>query len=234
MAEHELRTLMNCLFTMPTHKIGDILWAAAVARHWSNENGGAVVDFMIAQSSSPIIALLQAQHYVGRVFSAPSVPLGYDVVKDASYPTFPDLPLPLYIAKNTGITMPEKCEPWMFPREHFTEPNRPYLAYNFNSLQPDRKRDFIEALRKKLPDVPFVRMSDYDWHVSGTIARDASWFVGCRCSNFVLAHAVGCPRMIVFEPEEGRRNPVFASPWAPETLVDTPEAAEAIIRNNHA
>lgn len=216
---------MKLLFCM-SGKIGDILWGCVAARKWA-ESLNSKTDFMIGPASAPVAELLEQQSYVGAAFVESVPPLGYDLIKDASYRGFPDIALPLYTARNTGIELDAKAERWITPVSDFVAPSRPYATYAFNSLQPERKRDFIEALRKRLPSVPFVCMSDYPWHVSAAIASRASWFIGCRCSNFVLAHAVGCRRIIIFEPEEGRRNPVFSSPWAPEHAVETPEQAEA-------
>lgn len=218
-------------------KFGDTLWALAVAQEWARQRKGpvhmSIADVEVRESLRPLI---EGQPYIGTLqICWPLYPLPRGTeVRVGNYQGFPDEPLPFYIARMAGLEFgeqPARGHSWVNCRFKFPMCEQPYVAYGFNPENGPAKDLFMERVTRLLPDnMPLLDVTELCWVDAAKTIAGAHAFLGCRSANYVLAHAVGQPRVVVFEPEAARRSDVFGCPWAPDTLVSEPQQAVDAIR----
>lgn len=231
---------MSNYLTTFSGKAGDILWSLATVKKIAEKVAEKSVDFACMPQYESLLPLIQFQSYVDKAFvipewlcsgspwgdqpwQSPETP-GYSYKWDLTYRRHPSpTPLVKSIADHWGYELDR--QPFIeVPKDDWIEATEPFVAYAFNPSYADVKSLFISVLRKSLPEIPFINVVDYPWLKAALWIRNAVCFVGCRSSNYVIAHGVG-QRVICFEPEPWRTEVTYSCPWGIEVLCQSPDPA---------
>jgi hypothetical protein len=90
------------------------------------------------------------------------------------------------------------------------------IAWGFNDYESDKKHGFIARLFALLGEsFGFISAIGLPWQEAAVVIKHSLCFVGCRSSNYALAHGVG-QKVIVFEPHSARTGWTFAWPYGTE------------------
>lgn len=228
------------LCTFSGHR-GDILWSLPTARkiaEWVNQT----VDFGIMPEFKDMVPLIQAQSYIDVAFAidgwdCTGAPHGCQPWKPPQYieaqygaswhltyrahPGINDVALPLidYVAHQQGIKFHGSPLPFLqAPVVHNLQ--KPYVAFGFNEQYRREKTAFLELLMHMCPGIDFIDTTRQPWLDAVDLIKHALIFVGCRSSNYVLAHGVG-QQVITFEPHPSRNahghlGAIFGCPYGVE------------------
>ena len=240
---------MKTLKTLVTFsgRFGDAIWSLPAVREIAKREGS--VDFAMMSQYASLVPLLEAQSYIAKAFAINEWKLEgesagcqpwkspdfvgreqYVKVIDMTYRQHPHIRhLAEWIARDAKVRLREPLLPflqadgveWVLPT--------PVIAYGFNSLYHESKMEFLLSLREKLNDFTFVDTTKLPWLSAAALIKSALCFVGCRSSNYALAHGVG-QNVIVFEPHPARTGWTFAWPYGTEFDATTvsPEDSAAL------
>ena len=224
------------------------MWALPTVRELAKAHNGSI-DFAIMPGFRSILPLLNSQSYVNKAFvieewRETGRPYGvqpwqspdfegrskYDKVIDLTYRQHPHgRHLAQWIARDAGVRLPNPVTlflqvdgvEWVLPT--------PVIAYGFNPLYHESKMEFLLSLQEKLNDFTFVDTTNLPWLSAAAFIKSALCFVGCRSSNYALAHGVG-QKVVVFEPHPARVGWTFAWRFGTEFDATTVELAAERIR----
>lgn len=202
---------------------GDIIWSLATAKYISERIVGKKIDFAMAAPYASLIPLIEKQSYIDRSFSISDwdysregwinvydnrwkppeyVESGYKKAWHLMYRKrrcFDEESIPAidYIARQQGIKL---VKPIPFINIDYKKiKKQTSITWAFGLENAGRKTCFIECLKNRFPKVPFIRTDVLSWELAVSAIQNSICFVGCRSSNFVLAHAVG-KEILCFEP----------------------------------
>jgi len=212
-------------------KHGDILWSLQAARAMALT--GAEVDFAVMPAFVAVLPLIAIQPYVHKAFAIngwhlhhdgcgaqprlpPSVPAGYDEVHHLTYDSFPTEPLILWSLKRLGLPMPEPAVPFLFAP---AEADPSLVAYAFNASHRGAKENMLKLLQAVIPEARFENVETIPFDQAARRIKSSRFFFGCRSANYVLAMGLG-KRCLIFEPDAGRRSPIFGCPVGDEHMPD--------------
>ena len=217
------------ILTTFSGKFGDILWSLPTVREISRD-WGYQVDMGIMPAYESLLPLLKIQSYIKNAFVIPdwicigsphgdqpwcppeTCEKGYDKAYHLTYQRHPSVNEPLmdFIALQQMLALKEPVIPFlecgMNNMELKIHYSNNWIAYAFNDMYADLKNRYLEALKFGLPNMKFVNVLGLDWLNAAMTIKFATAFVGCRSSNYVLAHGVGQKNIIVYEPHPNR-NP---------------------------
>lgn len=228
-------------------KFGDILWSLPTVRQIS-KNHGIKVDMGIMPSYKTLVPLLESQSYIENAFAIDNwfctgshagdqpweAPLDmlsvYDKVFHLTYRNHPHGYQPLidFIAQQQGLVLDEPVVPFIETKDYPRYPQT-YIAWSFNDMYKDLKDRFLECLSSNLGQTSLasstpinfldISKSRWDWAKYGH--KHALCYVGCRSSNYVMAHGVGQKNIFVYEPHPHRHSKgafgnTFCNPHWPE------------------
>jgi hypothetical protein len=228
-----------CTFSGPN---GDILWSLPTVRAIS-QMVGTKVDFAMMPYYDSLITLIEHQPYVRKAFTVPdwirwhsnfgdqpwhppkTVEQGYDRCFHLTYQSHPALGDQRYYlidftAHQQGIKLKD---PLPFLSVGQVCPDKPTVAYAFNTQYAELKLQFLEHLKAKLPEYRFENVAELPWLQAAAWIKWSVCFVGCRSSNYVLAHGVGQPHIFVYEPHPSRHasgnfGDIFGCPYGMEVM----------------
>lgn len=227
---------MKVLCTFSGH-YGDILWSLPTARELAKRHGGKV-DFAVMTAFASLVPLLESQSYIGKAFGIDEWKLEnecfgcqpwqspnfngrdqYERVYDLTYKMHPhSMRLAEWTARQTAeVALPNLWVPFIEVQAH--APVKNTVAYNFNPMYGDIKSGFLHGLKTALPKLEFVETGKLSWIDAASLLEDAICFVGCRSSNYALAHGVG-GKVLILEPHPMRGSPVFDFPFGPTPEVE--------------
>lgn len=212
-------------------KLGDILWSLSAARALSL--AGDIVDYAIMPAYGAVAPLMEQQPYIRRVIKLngwhpvhtncgawpripSSIPTGYDEVHHLCYESRPVKPLILHALSVVGQPLSDPPLPFLFVNDP-APTDRPVIAYGFNNDRMESKLKVLEFLKEHLKDCEFVDVAPMFFDVAARVIKTASFFLGCRSANYVVAHGVN-QRILTVEPEAGRREELFSCPWGKEVM----------------
>ena len=225
---------MKCLVTF-SGRNGDVIWSLPAVREIAKREGPA--DFAMMPQYASLVPLLQAQSYIGRAFAIKEwVCTGeqcgcqpwqspdfegrkqYEQVIDLTYRQHPrGRHLAQWIVRDAGVALPNPVTPWIETGGvYWIIPDaRRTIAYGFNPLYHESKMEFLLGLQEKLSGFHFVDTTNLPWLSAAALIKSSLCFIGCRSSNYALAHGVG-QKVIVFEPHPSRTGWTFAWPYGTE------------------
>ena len=124
-----------------------------------------------------------------------------------------------FIAGQHDFVLEEPVCPFV---EGISEPPQRIIAYSFNQDYAEEKKRFWEIV-KEATKLETVNVSNLPWHAAAEVINSAAAYIGCRSSNYVLAHGVAQRNIFVYEPHPHRHkdafNNVFGNPhWHEEIL----------------
>jgi len=217
-------------------RYGDILWSLPAVREIAKREGGPV-DFAMMPQYASLVPLLEAQSYIARAFPIAEWKLEgesfgcqpwkspdfegrgkYDKVIDLTYRQHPHgRHLAQWIARDAGVRLPERPSPFIeivnanfVPSEHCRA-----IAWGFNPYEHERKMKFLTELVGALDGFLFIETTNIAWSSAAEIIKRSVCFVGCRSSNYALAHGIG-QKVVTFEPHPARTGWTFAWPYGTE------------------
>lgn len=175
----------------------------------------------------------------------------YDVVVNLGYRSHPGIhgtgkSLIDFIAAQQGLTLTEPVCPWIEAgNKHigYMEITKyPWIAYSFNSDYKEVKdsfwKRFMECITDSVGVHNLINAGELPWDLAAKAISNSDCFIGCRSSNYVLAHAVAQKHMFIYEPHPHRNkiawNDVFGNPhWKEEgsAITDSPEKAADMCLN---
>lgn len=223
-----------CTFPGPN---GDILWSLPTAKALADMYGESV-DFGVMPYYENLLPLIANQPYISKAFvvkdwirlhsnygdqpwAAPKeIEEGYEHVHHLGYRGHPGLgggkrlPLIDFTADQQGVKLRDPLPFLLAPRTQ----KDPYVAVGFNPQYPDEKTAFLNKVKSEI-DIPMVDTTVIPWLEASQVISDATCFVGCRSSNFVISHGVGQKFMFIFDPHPARAaqgflGDVFGCPYA--------------------
>jgi hypothetical protein len=226
---------MRILCTFPGRH-GDLLWALPTMRAIS-EAIGAPVDLQIAGEFAGMLDLLRLQPYLGQVCANPhwgmdtweaprpvGTPEGtYDGVVHLGYRRWPELPLPLEIARLAAPLIPNGIDlsrAWITAVPWTQIPHRIVIGWSdcwfelkvgLLALLQRRLVNYTSAFMLAAPGSRWTSEQPYvavDWVEAARRIAAADVFLGDCSALHVLALALGIPVVLV-EPMEARWNPIF-------------------------
>jgi len=237
-------------------QLGDVLWSMPTVREQSRVSNlvGIKVDFATMPCCRSLVPLLKEQPYIneafvleeweekGRPFGcqpwlSPNFPErnDYDFVLDLTYRCHPyGTFLANWIFREAGWNRdlsPDDIPFLEVPRYAWSfgeDIPFPVVAVAFNDMFADKKQVFLAEVKHRLPTVAFIEVQKMDWIHAASVIRSAMGFLGCRSSNYVLAHGLG-KRVLVFEPHPARCAPVFDFPIGKETEVRTADQVKEMV-----
>lgn len=127
-----------------------------------------------------------------------------------------------FIAWQQGVKFNESPIPFLQPpKTGFAhEVALPYVAIGFNEQYKSVKEHFLTDLRESLDkiNIKTVEVTSYDWCKATELIYHALAFVGCRSSNYVIAHGLGQRNIFVFDPHPSHHpdtslGRVFGNPY---------------------
>lgn len=227
---------MKVLCTFAGH-YGDILWSLPTARELAKRCGGKV-DFAVMPQFESLVPLLSHQSFIDKAFALENWKLEhecygcqpwqspqfdgrdqYEKVYDLTYRSHPhSMRLAEWTARQAEVSLPPVWVPFI-EVERVSLKMDMVVSYNFNPMYPETKLPFLDGLKAALPRMTFVETGHMPWLAAATLIDDAICFVGCRSSNYALAHGVGA-KVIIIEPHPMRGAPVFDFPFGPVPEVD--------------
>lgn len=221
-------------------KFGDILWALPTVRELTWKVGPVELGIMPQYIS--LLPLLNRQPYIERAeaienwrcegspygdqpWEAPVRAGKYEIVYHLTYRRHPvGMSLMQWTAMQVGIQL-ENRPGGVLPFIHVGKNGEDQweeevVAWAFNDSDRERKTDFVKRLeqvteRKTGIKAKWINVQGLSWVDAARVIRRARFFVGCRSSNYVLAHGLG-QRVLCFEPNPARRGPVFGCPYGQE------------------
>jgi hypothetical protein len=222
---------MSALLTF-SGKYGDILWSLLAAREKSRSLGQPV-DFGVMPRYSAVLPLIHIQPYVRRAIAIdgweqvhdgmgaqprvpPQVPGGYSEVNHLTYASPPQEPLALHGLKMLGLPLPQDPLPFIYAE---AEPEPDLVAYAWNDNYAAEKQSMLEFVQGVIPSARYADVRALPFDEAGRKISAARFFLGCRSSNWVVAAGLG-KRCLIYEPDGGRRTPIFGFPWAKEHMPD--------------
>ena len=201
-------------------KFGDILWSLPTVREISKREG-TPVDMGIMPAYKSLLPLLQMQPYICRAFTiddwvCTGSPCGdqpwqppvrieehYEKSFHLTYRRHPQSNEALidFTAQQQGLVLTEPVVPFISTTE---APDVNRVAYAFNPMYKDLKDKFIDNIRFELSELRFADVTGVDWVYATQLIKHSTCFIGCRSSNFVLAHGVGQPNIFIYDPHPAR------------------------------
>jgi len=242
---------------------GDILWSLATVKEISKKHG-TKVDMMIMPQYQSLSKLLSQQSYIRKAIinfdwictGSPhgdqpwEAPLhSYDLYDQVYHLTYrrhpgPTEPLIDFIAAPHLIKLENPIPFIELPKNRVTMKVEgigvPYIAWCFNDMYVAEKKTFFDKLESDLypddfPKVMLIDTRELSWLDAAICIKNALAFIGCRSSNYVLAHGVGQKNILVYEPHPNRNangyfGNTFGNPhWPEHTLpLDPKLAAETV------
>lgn len=224
---------------------GDILWSLATVRELSKRYG-TPVDMMVMPKYESLLPLLKEQSYIKEATINTSwictgqphgdqpweAPVPTEIYDQIYHLTYRRHPLPTeslidFIAAPHLVHLSWQLNPIPFIEVPEHKMVIPYIAYAFNDMYPELKNTiklFVKQMAFDL-DCGFLGTSELPWTESAAVIRDAMCFIGCRSSNYVIAHGVGQKNILVYEPHPSRSalgmyGKTFGNPYWPEITLN--------------
>jgi hypothetical protein len=215
------------ILTTFSGRFGDILWSLPTVREISKREG-TKVDMGIMPQYKSLLPLLQMQPYIDTAFTIDDwicvgSPCGdqpwqppvrveehYEKSFHLTYRRHPQSNEALidFIAQQQGFELTEPVVPFIetnFKYAYLRSANTVFIAVAFNALYQAEKDAFRIKLKELLPEnIQYLDVLRLPWTDAAAAIKCALAFVGCRSSNFVLAHGVGQKNIFVFEPHPSR------------------------------
>lgn len=239
---------MKVLATYPG-KYGDILWSLAAIRAYQASTGDEVT-FACMPKYQAILPLIAVQPYIAFAYALdgweeesntvlcaqPAVPqakvTGFDKVYHLGFRVIPGWPVlsgilgRQYIDHSASVMRVYLRNPLPFLDVGCQEVGG--ISVAFTDMHPKTKRFVLSRLLNEFgPAVTVVNTLPFlDAARAIQISRI---FVGCRSSNYVVAHGLN-KRVIAFEPDEARRAEQCGCRFGNELLTDDPETVLAECR----
>ena len=219
---------MRLIACSHTGKIGDALYSLPTIRALCDRHR-AKSDFYTTPDCKPMSSLMEYQSCINRVIITPdfvnetclsdnskpwrvefpSLPVkDYEAVYDLSFHSFPDCPLPEFIAKQAGFDYPMGSQ-FSIETVNIHEQIGPYYV-----LAPGKRLGFENLFNEIVQKSPFPvlivgakgEMIDHgDDRTGMTILRMASaiskakGFIGLLSSPLVVAQAFDIPKVVIFD-----------------------------------
>lgn len=138
-----------------------------------------------------------------------------------------------------------ECHPVVKEQEYVEEiVLDPFIAFAFNGMYQEEKKRFLDKLtdnfgKQQPKKLQFIDSSYFSFEQAAYMIKDAICFIGCRSSNYVIAHGVGQRNIFIYEPHPSRNmmgplGHTFSNPhWIDcnSPLHSTPEQAADIAFN---
>jgi hypothetical protein len=217
---------------------------------------GTKADFGIMPQYKSLLPLLQIQPYICTAFTiddwiCTGSPCGdqpwqppkrieehYEHVHHLTYRRHPygNESLIDFIAWQQGLKLNEPVVPFIIVPKVIV-PDVPNVCWAFNSSYQDLKDRFYKYVTSNIQGIHFwAYTASMTWVKACEFISRATCFIGCKSSNYVLAHGVGQENIFVYEPHPNRNaygpfGKVFSNPHWKETNIDlnkTPEQAGEI------
>jgi hypothetical protein len=235
---------MRILLTF-SGKFGDILWSLPAAREFFRRGHG--VDLATMPKYAAIHPLVESQPYINKVFSLPdwsfrddgcgaqpweppSVPPGYDEVHHLTYRARPTMPLIEHAPNFLGIQLGEPVLPFIYVKP--VKRDSRLVAYSWRSTTfGGHKQNPFDGIWERNPQIRWVETTGMPFEEAAKVIAGAAMFLGCRSSNYVIAHGVG-QRCLTFETITGACEPIFSCPYGTEIMpsIDNIAEYERVIR----
>lgn len=123
-----------------------------------------------------------------------------------------------FIAWQQGITFNQSPIPFLQVNSTFT--GAPYIAIGFNEQYKHLKDTFVENLTDELKKISLcvIDVTKFPWFNAAGSIYHALGFIGCRSSNYVIAHGIGQRNIMVFDPHPAHHpdtslGRVFGNPY---------------------
>lgn len=116
------------------------------------------------------------------------------------------------------------------------------VAVAFNAQYVELKKQFMDELYRhpKMKRTGFVDTTVYPWLEAAKEIKNATCFIGCRSSNYVIANGVGQKNIFTFEPHPARNmygqlGDIFGCPYNSEVSAPTnmPVSAQVEMAAQH-
>lgn len=218
---------------------GDILWSLATVKALSKKHN-TPVDMMIMPKYESLVPLLKQQSYIkdaianhnwictgqphgDQPWEAPVPTEIYDQIYHLTYRRHP-LPHESLIDFIAAPHLVQHLSPVPFIEVHDpVVPTIPYITYAFNDMYKETK-DPIEngiVILARAMGVNVVNTRKLSWVDAAVSIKGAFCFIGCRSSNYVIAHGTGQENIAVYEPHPARCSAgmygkTFGNPYWPE------------------